>query len=426
MLLFLQQAGWERVEEVEDAELIIVNSCGFIESAKRESIEAVLSFKKAFPEKKIVLAGCLAQRYGKELVQELPEATTIVGNGNIAAIVEAATAAMADEHRAILPAQEFISCSGNRPLLSLPGSAYIKITEGCNNRCSYCAIPLIRGPLRSRPIPAIVQECTELLQRGIKELCLVGQDLGSYGFDIATTEQQRTCLLPQLLESLLQLPGEFWIRLLYIHPDRFPQQILELCARDSRIVPYFDLPFQHASTPILRKMYRKGTSEIYLDLIKKIRSRLPAAVIRSTFLVGFPGETEEDFEALLQFQQDALLEWLGVFTYSREEGTDAYSLGPRVSKKVAASRKERIETAQIPITEERLKRLISTQVQCLVEERIEGEPGLYLGRAYCHAPEVDGAAVLTANTDLEPGSFVQGVVTNLAGFDIEVLCSHDS
>lgn len=429
----LEQAGWEACTEAEEADLVIVNSCGFIESAKRESIEAVLSYKQLYPNKRVLLAGCLAQRYADELAAELQEADALFGNTDLSRITEAADLAMTASHTALVPPldptgkTDFARCSDDRPLLSLPGSAYVKITEGCDNRCTYCAIPLIRGNLRSRNIESIVHECSGLLERGVKELCLIGQDLGSYGKDgAAGAFYPGQCRLPDLLSAISRLSGDFWVRLLYIHPDNFPMEILDLCKRDPRILPYFDLPFQHASKRILRLMNRRGDSETYLSLLAAIRRELPEATIRSTFLVGFPGETDEDMEILLDFQQRAQLDWLGVFTYSREEDTPAYSMKGRVPKKVAEGRKHQIESAQIPITEGRMDRFVGKTLPVLVEEQVENEDGLYLGRTICQAPEVDGATVLSADQDLKPGTIVSARVFSRAGFDLDAALRSNS
>ncbi|MCX7655753.1 MAG: 30S ribosomal protein S12 methylthiotransferase RimO [Treponemataceae bacterium] len=433
LMAYLLTAGWEAVGTPEEADLIVVNSCGFIQSAKEESLEAVLEWKKLFPAKKVLLAGCLAQRYGEELARELPEADALFGNMDLSRIPQAAEAALASTHHSVLPPlspgseKEGLFCFINRPLTSFPGSAYVKLTEGCDNRCSYCAIPLIRGPLRSRHVESIVEECRALLQRGVRELCLVGQDLGSYGKDIGVSQKgEWSGLLPELIRRLSQLGGEFWIRLLYIHPDHFPRELLELCQKDPRILPYFDLPFQHASPRILRLMNRKGDPETYLSLLKEIRSALPQATIRSTFLVGFPGETEEDFQILCQFQKAAELDWLGVFTYSREEDTPAYHFKGRVPQKTALHRKKEIETAQIPITESRLERLVGQELQILIEEQIENEENLYIGRGISHAPEVDGAVVLTSSQPLQVGTFTRAHIVARCGFDLDGVCSDGS
>nr|WP_010262313.1 30S ribosomal protein S12 methylthiotransferase RimO [Treponema primitia] len=412
MMAVLDRAAWSRAEDASGADLIIINSCGFIESAKQESINAVLAYRKQYPHKKILLAGCLAQRYPKELADSLPEADALFGNTDLAAITKTAnTVTGIDQGEFVSGNEETIPLLGERPLLSLPGQAYVKISEGCNNRCAFCAIPGIRGPLHSRPIPSVLDECRRLLDRGIRELCLIGQDLGSYGFDAASD-------LPELLEALSSLEGHFWVRLLYIHPDNFPRPILEICRRDKRFLPYFDLPFQHGSAKILRAMNRRHDAAAYLSLIAEIRSVLPEAVIRSTFLTGFPGETEEDFRELLDFQARAEMDWVGVFTYSREEDTPAYDMKPRIAKKTAAQRKVLIEELQTAITEKRMDRFVGRTMEVLVEEAVDET--IHLGRLYCQAPEVDGSTVIRSDHPLTPGTFIQGRVFARAGFDLEL------
>jgi len=423
MMACLDKAGWIS-SDVETADLIIVNSCGFIESAKQESINAVIEWRRLYPGKKILLAGCLAQRYEKELAGSLTEADSFFGIENIDGIVQAAEKTLATVKDT--PLNDGHTPQGERPLLSLPGSAYVKISEGCNNRCSFCAIPLIRGNLASRTIPDITEECRSLLARGIKELCIIGQDIGSFGTDTASKHIN----LPELLNSISKIEGHFWVRLLYIHPDHFPVQILDIMEKDSRFLPYFDIPFQHASNKILAAMNRKGTAEKYLELIKTIRARLPNAVIRSTFLLGFPGETEDDFNILLDFQEKAELDWLGCFAYSREEGTPSFSMKGRVPKKTAAKRKQIIEERQIPITERKMDRFTGQTLEVLIEEHIEcavPEENFWLGRLYCQAPDIDGAAVIACNEtrrtpEINPqlGDIVPCKVIARRGFDLEV------
>jgi ribosomal protein S12 methylthiotransferase len=418
MMAHLNNAGWEYSDDAEQADLIIVNSCGFIESAKQESIDAVIGWRKLYPSKKILLAGCLSQRYEKELKETLTESDGFMGVENPAQIVEKAADILNIDFNGLKKAAQKKNAlsTGDRPLLSLPGSAYVKISEGCSNCCSYCAIPLIRGSLVSRLIPDILDECRVLLNRGIKELCIIGQDIGAFGKD-----EKNESKLPELLNAISALEGHFWVRLLYIHPDHFPLQILDLIEKDKRFLPYFDIPFQHASTKILTAMNRTKISPVnkYLELINTIRTRLPDAVIRSTFLLGFPGETDEDFNELLDFQQKAKIDWLGCFVYSREEGTTSYSMKNRVSKKTAQIRKQKIEQCQIPITEKIMDRFVGQSLEVLIEENISED--IWLGRLYCQAPEIDGAAVITGNdTNLQLGDIVPCKVMTRRGFDLVV------
>jgi ribosomal protein S12 methylthiotransferase len=422
MMSLLNTAGWKCSQEAEDADLIIVNSCGFIESAKQESIDAVLEWRKLYPGIKILLAGCLAQRYEKDLKENLPEADGFFGVA-VTGIAEAAGKIFKHKpgrSQAVRKKHGDEINTGNRPLLSLPGSAYIKISEGCNNNCSYCAIPLIRGGLKSRNIPGIVKECRALLARGIKELCIIGQDIGAFGKD-----HQGKASLSDLLEAISKLKGHFWVRLLYIHPDHFPFKVLDLMEKDERFLPYFDIPFQHSSQKILTAMNRRGNAEQYLKLIQTIRARLPHAVIRSTFLLGFPGETEEDFAMLLDFQQKAKLDWLGCFTYSREEDTPAFSMKGQVPKSTAAARKQKIEKRQVSITEKNMDRFTGQKRVILIEEQIEGDSEtFYLGRLYCHAPEIDGSAVMVGTdingTEPQLGTLAPCRVIARRGFDLEI------
>jgi ribosomal protein S12 methylthiotransferase len=426
MMACLNGAGWECAPSAADADVIIVNSCGFIKSAKQESINAVLEWRKAFPRAKIILSGCLAQRYAKELSKSLPEADALFGVediSKIAAVAEEFTTELHGENKGCLT-----PLPGERPLLSLPGSAYIKISEGCDNCCAFCAIPLIRGRLRSRAISDIVEECRVLLQRGIKELCIIGQDIGSFG---TNGDGDSVSKLPELLNAISLLEGRFWVRLLYIHPDHFPLPILDIMQRDARFLPYFDIPFQHAAPAILIAMNRRGTAERYLELLSVIRGRLPNAVIRSTFLLGFPGETEKDFETLFDFQDKAALDWLGCFAYSREEGTPAYSLPVQVLYKTVLHRKRIIEERQIAITEKNMNRFTGQALDALIEEKFaSGAAGnrdepIMLGRLYCHAPEVDGSAVIIgASVGAELGALLGSLlsckVIARRGIDLEV------
>ncbi|MDR0457229.1 MAG: 30S ribosomal protein S12 methylthiotransferase RimO [Treponema sp.] len=436
MMLHLNNAGWTAAQDAADAALIIVNSCGFIESAKQESINAVLGWRRLYPGKKILLSGCLAQRYAKELAESLPEADGFFGTDDIAKITGAARHAVQGTAHFQTGAEsktlpEFLTAS--RPLLSLPGSAYVKISEGCDNRCTFCAIPLIRGPLRCRTLPNILDECKGLLARGVKELCIIGQDIGSYRSGGAG--------LPELLNAIAELSGNFWVRLLYIHPDHFSLPILDTMERDRRFLPYFDIPFQHASPKILSAMNRHGSAENYISLAETIRGRIPASVIRTTFLVGFPGETDADFASLLDFQEKLRPDWLGCFSYSREEGTPAYTMKTQVPKKLAARRQREIEERQIHITEHNMDRFVGQNLDILLEEQFSGgtednENGIaikndtgienddiWLGRLYCHAPEVDGAAVLVGAADgVTPraGDMLPCRVIARRGFDLEV------
>jgi len=407
----LEAAGWTAQESPEGAGVLVVNTCGFIESAKKESLDAVLDLKARYPDSRILMAGCLAQRYADALSADLPEADGIFGNGDLSRVAEAAEALRGGGRPVLVPGAAPLARVPRDTLFSYPRSAYLKISEGCSNRCSYCAIPLIRGDARSREIADVAAEARDLVSRGIFEINLIGQDLGAYGLDSLGRQA-----LPELLAELCRMDADFRVRMLYIHPDHFPREILEICARDPRILAYFDLPFQHASGPILKAMNRRGDAQTYLRLVDEIRERLPDAVLRSTFLVGFPGETEADFAALRDFQDRARLTWLGAFEYSREEDTPAAAFKGRVPRKTASERRRLVEEAQGPITEAALRRFLGRDLEVLVEEPVEGEE-LSLGRSYAQAPEVDGLVVLNAR--LEPGRVVRARVIAVNGVDVE-------
>ncbi len=427
----LSDDGHILVDTAIDADLIIVNTCGFIESAKRESIDAVVALKRRYPAKKVLVAGCLSQRYPSELAAELLEADGVAGNADLADIVRAAEGTLAGARPVVHtspPATASASgAAGDRPatasyrrkrLYDFPGTAHVKITEGCSNHCSFCAIPIIRGDLRSRDLEDILGECLRLVHAGIRELVLIGQDLGSYGLDISGNR-----MLPDLLRSLAEIPvapggsGEFRVRVMYIHPDNFPDGIVGIMrSAGDRIIPYFDLPFQHASARILHSMNRRGDADRYLGIVDSIRSGLPESMIRSTFLVGFPGESEEDFDLLMRFQQEARLDWAGVFQYSREEGTTAWNLKPRVSAKTAKQRKRMLEETQTAVTSTRLARFVGSVVDVLVEERMEdGEHSI--GRGWMQAPDVDGLTLLHGS--FEPGTMIRARIDAVNGVDFE-------
>jgi ribosomal protein S12 methylthiotransferase len=435
----LEAAGHVYAAAAAEADLVIVNTCGFIEEAKKESIAAVVAIKAAYPDKRVLVAGCLAQRYASELAADLPEADGIVGNADLAAVLAAAEATLEGKRPVLVPeSAPSIGTSRRVRRFDFPGTAHVKATEGCSNFCSFCAIPLIRGALRSRPLDEVVLECADLLAQGVRELVLIGQDLGSYGRDLMVASGLRagTSLLPELLERLSRLDGDFIVRTLYIHPDNFPEGILPVMAADSRMVPYLDLPFQHASERVLDAMNRRGSAEKYLELIARIRSSLPDAAIRSTFLLGFPGETDEDFEALRDFQERARLDWLGSFAYSREEGTAAYGMSARVPKKTVAARRKAVEEAQERITREALGRFVGRELDVLVEERVlpseapagagtagDGQEELAFGRAWNQAPDVDGLTVLRGRA--APGSVVRARVLAVNGVDFDALIVGD-
>ncbi len=415
MLGALEDLGHVYVPDPAEADLIIVNSCSFINPAKQESIETSLALKDRYPGKKLLLAGCLPQRYADELTGQLTEIDGFFAGRDPRDIVPAAGKLLGPN--AAAERQPGKRANPQRPsrrrLLSHAGSAYVKISDGCRNRCAYCAIPLIKGDLHSRARADVVAEIRDLLAQNVFELNIVAQDLGSFGMD------RGACEIGDLLADIRRLEGDFWVRLLYVHPDRFPPAILETVQRDSRFLPYFDLPFQHASEKILRAMGRCGSAESYLSLIERIRNTVPRAVIRSTFLVGFPGETEHDFQKLRDFQERARIDWLGIFTYSREEGTEAARFKGQVRSGTAKQRKRDLEAAQTHLAMARMDRFVGQELTCLIEEAVQGED-LFLGRAYLQAPEVDGLTVVRGS-ELSPGDRLRVRIVRRNGIDLEAV-----
>lgn len=415
LLSYAIENGYERVDNAEDADLIVVNTCGFIESAKEESINTFFALKELNPSAKFVLAGCLAQRYGEEM--ELEEANAIFGNHDLSLFPEVLSK-LGKAQEVVIP--EYPDPDRERDdrkeLLSYPRSAYLKISEGCDHRCAYCAIPVIRGPLRSRPMDKVVAEAKRLISEGIYEINIIAQDLGAYGIDIYGESK-----FIELMKALSSLDGDFVLRMLYIHPDTFPEPLIDLVSQNKKILPYFDIPFQHADAKVLRSMKRTGNTEIYTGLIERIREKNPDAVIRSTLMLGYPGEDRAEFEELLRFVDKAQLDWMGSFTYSREEDTPAYELRGQEEhdkqNKIAQKWQKELEKKQSKITAKRLERFVGREYRALVEEIVEGED-LAIGRIYSQAPEVDGLTVIMGR-DMKPGDVVLVGIRAVRGVDLE-------
>lgn len=419
LLTIAKEKGYVRVTEAKDADLIFVNTCGFIESAKEESINTFFALKGAYPDAKIVLGGCLAQRYAEEL--ELEEADAIFGNRDLAAFSDVLDSLDEGDDQIVLkpeypdPDREK---DEREEYLSMPRSCYLKISEGCDHRCSYCAIPIIRGGLRSRSEDRIIDEAKELIRKGFFEINLIAQDLGAYGTDF--DGKSHFC---DLLTKLASLEGDFRLRLLYIHPDTFPEELISIVKNSEKIIPYFDIPFQHSSERVLRKMRRFGNTEKYLALINRIRSEIPEAVIRTTLMLGFPGEEREDFDELLSFVRQARFDWMGSFLYSREEDTPAFDMRDEKAHEKAVKRaarwKNELEELQSAITEERLQGFVGKKYTALVEENIQGED-LSIARIYSQAPEVDGLTVIIGE-GIAPGDVVEVGIRAVRGVDLEAV-----
>ena len=417
LMASLKNAGFLTVDDAALADIAIVNTCGFIESAKRESIEEILelaALKKEGKIKKLVITGCLSERYQKEMHQELPEADAVLGigaNGDIAPLLTK----MMEENTYVesFPDKSRMPLCGDRELTTPSYFAYVKIAEGCDNRCSYCAIPLIRGGYRSRTMESIEEECKGLVANGAKELVLIAQDTSRYGIDLYGEYS-----LAKLMARLCRIDGLRWLRVLYCYPDSITDELLDTMAQEEKIVKYIDLPLQHASGPILKAMNRRGDRQSLTALMNKIRERVPGVVLRTTLITGFPGETEEDFTELAEFVKDVKFERLGCFAYSQEEGTPAAELPGQLDEEVKAHRAELIMDRQMEIMERQGMELIGKTLEVLVEG-YDRYAECWFGRSWRDAPDVDGKIFFTTGGKRPRlGSFVQVMVEDCMDCDL--------
>lgn len=382
MLGVLKKSHLELVDDPLLAEVVIVNTCSFITAAREEALATIMELAQVANHPRIIVAGCLPQQYAAELWPELTEAAALIGPGATARLPEIIRRVLGGERVLDVPGPE--ANAGELPRLISGGkaSAYLKIAEGCDNCCTYCTIPAIKGPYHSRPIEGLVNEAVFLAARGIKELVLVAQDTTAYGLDYYGAYR-----LPELLRRLAQIDGIEWLRLLYAYPTRITPELIEVMATEPKVVPYLDLPLQHASEGVLRRMGRPGTGTAGLKAIERLRQAMPEIALRSTFIVGFPGEGEEDFRILLDFLTAAQLDWVGAFKFSPEAGTGAADLPDQVPEEIKAERYQRLMLHQQPITRAGNERWLGREVLVLKEK-----PGA--GRSFRQAPEVDGLIVI--------------------------------
>ena len=417
MLGLLEKDGYVVTQEPEDAGLLLVNTCGFIGSAVKEAIDEILElsrYKKDAPDKKLVVTGCLVQRYGTELEKELPEVDLFIGTNGFHSIVDQLYGKQAPIPLAhSLEQAPFLMDSSMPRKVSTPSHrAYMKITEGCINRCSYCLIPDIRGKLRSRTIADLTTEARRLDAEGVKELTLVAQDLLAYGIDL---EKQTNLIV--LLKQLLAETVIPWIRLLYLHPARVNEELLLLMAANTRLVPYLDIPFQHISDHILRLMNRPNTQAQLIELMQTIRRILPMAALRTTMMVGFPGETEDDITEMTDFLQEHHFDHLGVFAYANEEGCKAASLPGQIAEETKEKRLQKIMELQADISFGALQKYVGASEQVLVEGVSKESDLLLEGRTRYQAPEIDGCVYITRGT-VEPGALVEVTITEAHTYDL--------
>lgn len=483
----LDRAGGELTAKAEDAEILVVNTCSFIDSAKQESVDAILEMvehklERGGKARRLIVAGCLVERYRDEIRKNIPEVDVVVGTGELESILDAAglvapvpepassspfqilTTAQIDRHAsavhqhshpveqgsqlkseaAVTPSRaegdrreqqgrfsreqwdgaapalpEYLYSEFTPRVLATPkASAYIKIAEGCDHPCSFCIIPQLRGKFRSRRIESIVAEAESLIARGVREITLIGQDTTCFGEDLGLKDG-----LAMLLDALAVLPGLRWLRFLYTYPNKVTTRLLETIARHENIAKYLDVPLQHASPAVLKRMKRGGTPEVFLRLIDKARAIVPGLVVRTSFIVGFPGETDEDFAQLEAFVKAAKIDWLGVFSYSDEEGAAAFGLASelKVPKRTIEARRRRLMRVQQKISAKAKADWVGREIDLLVEGESEETPLLWEGRTLLHAPEIDGKVLINdfgPHETLVPGTFYRAEITESHDYDV--------
>ena len=415
MLYLLAEAGYEITPVAEEAEIIILNTCGFIESAKSESIENILdlsSLKELGNLRALICTGCLAERYREEIMQEMPEVDALLGVGSLEKIVEAVEAvARGEKYTAFLDKEES-PLGGDRVLTTPEYTAYLKIAEGCDNRCTYCAIPLIRGRMRSRTIEDIVAEARDLERLGVKELNLIAQDTTRYGLDIYGEYK-----LAALVRAITEATSIPWIRLLYCYPDKITDELIEELRSNPRLVKYMDIPVQHISAPVLKRMNRHGDSDTVREAIARLRAAVPDITLRTTAMVGFPGETEEDFEELCAFIKETRFDRFGAFTFSPEEGTDAALLPDQIDEELKATRLDTLMEIQLEISAALQADKVGKEILVLAEG-YDIPAGIHYGRSAADAPDVDGKIYFSAPKRIEPGTFLRVLITEALDYDL--------
>ncbi len=416
LLATVQQAGYTLCNSEEEADAVIVNTCGFIESAKKESIDEILQLarrKEAGKLKAIVVTGCLAERYQTEIRKELPEVDAVLGIGANKDIALALKEALEGHKKELFASKYDLSLSGERVLSTPKFYAYLKISDGCDNCCTYCAIPLIRGRFRSRTMEDIVAEAKQLVANGVKELIVIAQDTTRYGEDI-----YGKLMLPELLRRLCKIEGAHWIRLLYCYPNRITDKLIDVIATEDKVLKYIDLPLQHSVGRVLSEMNRGEDTESLTALIQKMRDRIPNMVIRTTFIAGFPGETEEEFNQMAEFSRNIRFDRMGCFAYSQEEDTPAALMPNQIDEDVKQHRAQIMMEEQMDIMQQMGQQRIGTVMEILVEGYDEYS-GCYYGRSYADSPDIDGKVLFTAVNILPtPGDFVPVHITDCINCDL--------
>lgn len=413
MLEKLNKSGFDIAQSIEDSDVMIINTCGFIEDAKREAIETILEvaeYKKAGLISAIVVTGCLAERYQDEILKEIPEVDSVIGIGADRDIVKVCQKALIGVQTSFYPDKKYLLLEGDRMLSTPPHWAYLKISDGCDNKCSYCAIPGIRGGYIERDMESIIAEANKLAASGVKELIIIAQDTTKYGLKLYGEYK-----LAELLKELVKIDGIEWIRLFYCYPDRVTDELIDVIASEEKVCSYIDIPLQHCNNNILKSMNRYGSYDSLKKLLTKMKTKIPNLSLRTTFMVGFPGETEEQFEELCRFVKDIEFDKMGCFTYSPEEDTPAFDFDNQIDEDIKKRRAEVLMDIQYSITESANKKRIGNIYKVVVDEK-DGDK--YIGRSYLDSPEIDSGIIITSERALSAGEFINVKITDYDGYDL--------
>lgn len=406
----LEAAGDIVTTDFEEADVIMVNTCGFINDAKTESIARIFDFAN-FEDKLLVVSGCLSQRYGDELYDEMPEVDIFIGVNEYDRLPEILHNHLEGKREKIISQFEEELETDKRKLEEGHYSATLKISEGCDNKCAYCVIPQIRGPYRSRPMENIIEEANRLVNNGVKEIILIAQDVTTYGIDLYGKYN-----LHELVEELCKIEDLKWLRLMYCYEDRITDELIEVMAREDKVCNYLDIPIQHSSDNVLKAMKRRSTNDSILDTIGRLRKAIPDIAIRTTLIVGFPGETEADFDNLYDFVEDTRFQRLGVFSYSQEEGTPAAEMENQIDEEIKEERKDAIMRLQMDISRQSNEALVGKTLEVVVE--YEDSEGVYVGRSQYDAPEIDNQVIVKTLNKHQPGDFIKVKIEDAYDYDI--------
>lgn len=413
MLEKVNKSGFTVAESVEDSDVMIINTCGFIEDAKREAIETILEvaeYKTAGLISAIVVTGCLAERYQEEILREIPEVDSVIGIGADRDIVKVCQKALVGVRSSFYPDKKYLLLDGERMLSTPSHWAYLKISDGCDNKCSYCAIPDIRGGYIERPMENIISEAKFLAGKGVKELILVAQDTTKYGLKLYGEYR-----LPALLKELVKIDGIEWLRLYYCYPDRVTDDLIDVIAKEEKICSYIDIPLQHCNRDILKSMNRSGSYETLKELLLKMKRRIPGLSLRTTFMTGFPGETEAQFEELCRFVKEIKFDKMGCFTFSPEEDTPAFEYENQIDEEVKKRRAEVLMDIQYSITQSANKSRIGNIYRTVIDEKTESG---YIGRSYLDSPEIDSGIIISSEREHNTGEFINVKITDYDGYDL--------